>query len=200
MKKLRKTVVAVLSTVFAISCVNISAFADMETGTGTEIVVPVKIDTSATNTVNGFIATIKYNPDDITPVLAGKDILGDGSYAVSNIDRGYLVSDKVSEGTLIIGWADKDFYSLEDDNNVIANITFEINSDSTNKTTEINTTLHQVARYSDVMADEDEYFYSDVYDLGTNMSETDNGDNVESGSSVEMPDSIESGSSVELVE
>ena len=197
MKKLRKTVVALLSTVFAISCVNMSAYADMETGSGNEIIVPVKIDTSAMSTVNGFIATINYNPDDITPVLAGEDILGDESYAVAVVNRGYLVADKVSEGTLIVGWADKDFYSLED-NNVIANITFEINPNSENKTTEINTTLHQVARYSDVMADEDEYFYSDVYDLSTN-SET-SGDNVESGLSVEIPDSVESGSSIELVE
>lgn len=197
MKKLRKTVVALLSTVFAISCVNMSAYADMETGSGNEIIVPVKIDTSAMSTVNGFIATINYNPDDITPVLAGEDILGDESYAVAVVNRGYLVADKVSEGTLIVGWADKDFYSLED-NNVIANITFEINPNSENKTTEINTTLHQVARYSDVMADEDEYFYSDVYDLSTNTETS--GDNVESGSSVEIPDSVESGSGIELVE
>lgn len=197
MKKLKKTVVALLSAVFAISCVYSTAFADMSSSS--KIVVPVKIDTETMSTINGFIATINYNPDDITPVLAGEDILGDESYAVSNIDRGYLVADKVSEGTIIVGWADKDYFSLED-NNIIANIEFEINPDSENKTTEITTTLHQVARYSDVMADENEYLYSDVYALGTNLSEPDNGDNVESGSSVDIPDTTESGSSVELIE
>lgn len=198
MKKLKKTVVALLSTVMTISCVNISAFADIDVAdTGNKIVVPVKIDTSAMKTVNGFIAKVNYNPDDITPVLAGEDILGDESYASATVDRGYLVADKVDDGTIIVGWADKDFYSLEN-NNVMANITFEINPNSENKTTEINTTLHQVARYSDVMADEDEYFYSDIYDLSTNIETS--GDNVESGSSVEIPDSTESGSSVELIE
>ena len=48
------------------------------------------------------------------------------------------------------------------------------------------------------MADEDEYFYSDVYDLSTNTETS--GDNVESGLSVEIPDSVESGTSIELVE
>ncbi len=195
MKKLKKTVVSLLSAVMTISCVNISAFADMKTETGNKIVVPVKIDTSEMNTVNGFIATINYNPDDITPVLAGEDILSDESYAVSNVDRGYLVADKVSEGTLIVGWADKDFYSLED-NNVMANITFAINPDSENNTIEISTKLHQVARYPDVMADEDEYFYSNVYDLSTITEESDN--NIESN--IIVSDDIESGSSIELVE
>lgn len=193
--KLKKTAVALLTAAFTMGCINISAFADVESTD--KIIVPVKIDESM-KTVNGFIATIEYNPDDITPILAGEDILGDESYAVSNVDKGYLTADKVSEGTIIIGWADGDFYSLED-NNVMANITFEVNPNSSNKTTEINTSLYQIARYSDVI-DEDEYFYSDVYELNTNSNSNEEETSNSSVSDIIVSDDTESGSSVELVE
>ncbi len=209
MKKLKKTAVTLLTAAVALG--GVSAFAanaanTANTGTTTEsavdivasdgeIVFPIEFDTSTMSTVNGYIATIKYDPADVTPVLSESDILGDECYAVSNIDRGYLVADKTEDGTLVVSWADKEFYSFDEEgNSVMATVTFEVNPDTENETTEISATLSEVARYSDVMATENEYFYSKVYDLTEYTSETTESDDVI------IPDDVESGDSIELLE
>ncbi len=185
----KKKIAAFLSAILAFSTLSINTFAD----TSNTITVPVRIDSESIGaTVNGFIAEINYDADVLTPVIADEaDILGEDCYAVSAVDVGYLTADKAEDGRLLVGWANKDFYSLEDnDNDVMAYITFEVDSGSENSTTTVDTKIYQVARYSDILL-ENEFEYSNEYDLPGTEDTTDDtviADDTESGSSVVVDD------------
>lgn len=144
----------------------------------TEITVPIKADL---NTICGYVAEITYNPDELTPVLAGSDILGDDCYATSNISSGYLNADLIEDGKIVIGWADKSAADLTEMGNILANVVFNVNADTTATETTVFSKLYQIARYPDVMADEEIITNSDKFDISGVVADT-----VESGESVEL--------------
>ena len=186
--KIKKKLVAAMATCVAISCTSISALADVDSDMN-NLIVPIKIESVDINTVNGFIAEVKYNPDDLVPVLCDNDLLGDDCYAERIVDKGYLTADKINEGTISVGWADKDSYDLSN-GNVMANLRFKTNSDANNETTAINTKIYSLAKYSDAMY-ENEVEYSENYSIKRNSFSSDIVDTVESGDAVEIVDSTD---------
>ncbi len=147
----------------------------------TEITMPIKAD-STLNTISGYIAEVTYNPLDLTPVITGNDILNDENYAESNIPTGYLAADLVEPGKIVVGWADKSAFDLGLDN-VLANVTFNVNGDTTSTETTVTAKLFQIARYPDIMS-ENEINYSENFVIGKSDSADSDADTVESGSSV----------------
>ena len=144
----------------------------------TEITVPIKADL---NTICGYVAEITYNPDELTPVLAGSDILGDDCYATSNISSGYLNADLIEDCKIVIGWADKTETDLTMVGNILANVVFSVNENTTATETTVSSKLFEIARYPDVMAANDEITSSDKFDISGVIADT-----VESGESVEL--------------
>ncbi|MCD8238207.1 MAG: hypothetical protein LUC92_02565 [Clostridiales bacterium] len=121
----------------------------------------LKVDPSLV-TVNGYISEITYNPNAVTPVLMETDILGENCYSENLLDCGVFSALVIEEGKLIICWADADYVALE--NSIgLANITFDVipGSEFTENEygtfTEISCRTYEIARYSDVMADEEFY-------------------------------------------
>lgn len=143
----------------------------------TEITVPIKADL---NTICGYVAEVIYNPNELTPVLVGSDILGDECYAKSNLSTGFLNADLVEDGRIVIGWADKSAADLKEISGIVANVVFNVNENTTATETTVSSKLFQIARYPDVMAN-DEINYSENFVIGKSDSDA---DTVESGSSV----------------
>ena len=180
--RIKSVVTALCAAIMTMTCVSTNTMAE-----SSRISVPITMDSAITNTVNGYVAEVSYAPTVLSPVLSDTDILGEDCYAVNDIDRGYLTADKTSEGKIIVGWADKDFYSFED-NNKLAHIEFEVLSDTKTQDTKIDTKIYQIARYSDVMVD-GEYSYSSSYKVNNNISKAFVpfvSDNVSSGAAVEV--------------
>lgn len=170
---IKRAITALLSVTMALGCSTISVMADVNNVDS--INVPIIVDSSATNTVTGYIAEITYNPEALVPVLNDADVLGEDCYAINNINRGYLTADKIQDGTIIVGWADKEHYSLEN-GNVMANINFDVLPDakydfrnSEGEFTSVDTKIYQVARYPDIMLDT-EFDYSENYKLNDNYA------------------------------
>ena len=143
----------------------------------TEITVPVKADL---NTITGYVAEVTYNPEELTPVLIANDILGDECYAKSNLSAGFLNADLVEDGRIVIGWADKSAADLKEISVIVANVVFNVNENTTATETTVSSKLFQIARYPDVMAN-DEITSSDKFDISGVIADT-----VESGESVEF--------------
>ncbi|MCD8214045.1 MAG: hypothetical protein LUC97_00095 [Clostridiales bacterium] len=121
------------------------------------------------STLNGYISEITYNPNAVTPTLIGNDLLGENSFGVNIIDCGVFSAIAEEEGKLIICWADADYVALE--NSIgLAEIFFDVipNGEFTENEygtfTEISSRTYQIARYADVMA-EDEYSDSDTFSV-----------------------------------
>ncbi|MCD8215308.1 MAG: hypothetical protein LUC97_06690, partial [Clostridiales bacterium] len=121
------------------------------------------------STLNGYISEITYNPNAVTPTLIGNDLLGENSYGVNLIDCGVFSALAEEEGKLIICWADADYVALE--NSIgLAEIIFnvipggEFTENEYGTFTEISSRTYQVARYADVMA-EDEYSDSNAFSV-----------------------------------
>lgn len=192
--KRKRIIATLLSMAMVLSCNTINVLADVNNVDS--INVPITMDTTNTNTVTGYIAEITYNPEALVPVLAAADVLGEDCYAINNINRGYLTADKVQEGKIVVGWADKEHYDLES-GNVLANIMFDVLPDakcdfrnSEGEFTTVNAKIYQVARYPDIMAD-GEYSYTNNYKLNDNYAHNFTiADNTESGSSVYVEDII----------
>lgn len=143
----------------------------------TEITVPIKADL---NTITGYVAEVTYNPEELTPVLIANDILGDECYAKSNLSAGFLNADLVEDGRIVIGWADKSAADLKEISGIVANVVFNVNENTTATETTVSSKLFQIARYPDVMAN-DEITSSDKFDISGVIADT-----VESGESVEF--------------
>lgn len=143
----------------------------------TEITVPIKADL---NTITGYVAEVTYNPEELTPVLIANDILGDECYAKSNLSAGFLNADLVEDGRIVIGWADKSAADLKEISVIVANVVFNVNENTTATETTVSSKLFQIARYPDVMAN-DEITSSDKFDISGVIADT-----VESGESVEF--------------
>ena len=143
----------------------------------TEITVPIKADL---NTITGYVAEVTYNPEELTPVLIANDNLGDECYATSNLSAGFLNADLVEDGRIVIGWADKSAADLKEISVIVANVVFNVNENTTATETTVSSKLFQIARYPDVMAN-DEITSSDKFDISGVIADT-----VESGESVEF--------------
>lgn len=188
--KLNRVLTAILGTAVTISALGANAHADAEAKES--ITVPVAIDTDFTSTITGYAAEINYNADVLEPVISGSDILGEDCYAENVTLRGYLTADKVSDGTLIVGWADKEAYDLSQ-NNIVSNIRFrvisadkaEVSTDD-GKATTVTQRIYQAAKYPDVML-EGEYTVSEDYVVSSSGSiKTD--DDVLSDEAAEVPE------------
>lgn len=196
--KLRKVLTTILGTAVTVSALGASTQADAEAEKN--ITVPVAIDTEFTSTVTGYVAEINYNADVLEPLVAGSDILGEDCYAENVISRGYLTADKVSDGTLIVGWADKEAYDLAQ-NNTVSEITFrvisaesaEVSTDEGQATT-ITQRIYQVAKYPDVMQ-EGEYTVSEDYLVSSDEGIKTDEDDVISDEAAEVPEDEENGDS-----
>ena len=79
-----------------------------------EIPVMVTPDEGQTESVNGYVMTLTYDPTKVTPVVAGQDVTGADCYAEAgeSFANGVWVSDVVkTEGnnvTLAVAWAGAD--------------------------------------------------------------------------------------------
>lgn len=169
--KLRKAM-ALVATMLGVSCLSVSAMA------AEQIVVPIKAEN--VDTITGYIAEVTYNSDELTPVLVGKDILGDNQYAESNLSSGYLSADLIEPGRMVIGWADKEICDIKKLDNILANVVFEVKESSTSVETKVYTKVFQIAKSPDILSDE-EINYSESIVINNTTD-----DYVESGSGVEV--------------
>ncbi len=163
------------------------------------ISVPIKMDSTVTGTVAGYIAEVEYNPDVLSPVLTEPDVLGESCYAKNAMGAGYLTADKPEDGKIVVGWADAEEHKLNADG-ILSNIEFSIFADAVadiknddGEFSNINVKIYQIAKYPDVMYNS-EYAYTEKYQLKTGNSITVS-DEVESGGAA-VPDEVTSNAAV----
>ena len=102
---------------------------------GAEVVVPVCVaaDAGSTDTVNGYIMKVKYDPSELTPVASStSDPTGAQCFATvgNNFTDGILVADVTStsetQNVLTVAWAAAKPVTVSDVNDIMATINFEV--------------------------------------------------------------------------
>ncbi|MDO4301979.1 MAG: cohesin domain-containing protein [Clostridia bacterium] len=142
--KFKKITALLTTSMLTLSCIASVKAADVQ--------VPIEFDTALSSTISGYCAEITYNPEQVSPLLISSDVLGEDCYAENAVGRGYLTADKVEDGKIVIGWADREHYDMSEYGNILANINFTVLDDTATEIT-VETKFYQVARYPDIMLD-----------------------------------------------